>query len=225
MPDDLPRHASRHRRVPTAVLAAVVLAVAVGAGAVAVTHQAGTSARAPASADPAAPSRQAAPARPAPPRPTGASPTGASPIDPPATEPTTAPPPTTVGQPPPPAPGADVPATLAPGVVATVRTVTPVRAVPPAAGGAAGPGAVVRLAVRNDSGAAVDLSGLTVDATAAGAPAPQSQGGVAAPLAGTLDAGRQTSGTYVFATPASADGPLLLRVGLPGSPAVPLGAA
>lgn len=118
--------------------------------------------------------------------------------------------------------GTGAPAPLAEGVVATVKTVTPVRTVPRGAGEKAGSGAVVRLDVRNDSGSPVDLSTLTVTATAGdGVPAAPSSGGVAAPLTGPLAGGGSRAGTYVFTLPIGATpSSLVVHAGLAGSPTV-----
>lgn len=118
--------------------------------------------------------------------------------------------------------GTGAPAPLAEGVIATVRTITPVRTVPRGAGEKAGSGAVVRLDVRNDTGAPIDLSALTVTATAGDdVPAAPSSGGVAAPLAGSLPGGESRAGTYVFTLPSgAAPSSLQVRAGLAGSPTV-----
>lgn len=118
--------------------------------------------------------------------------------------------------------GTGAPAPLAEGVIATVRTITSVRTVPRGAGEKAGAGAVVRLDVRNETGEPVDLSALTVTATAGDdVPAPPSSGGVAAPLAGPLSSGGSRAGTYVFTLPPGASpSSLLVRAGLAGSPTV-----
>lgn len=118
--------------------------------------------------------------------------------------------------------GTGAPAPLAEGVVATVRTITPVRTVPQGAGEKAGSGAVVRLDVRNDTGAPLDLSALTVTATAGDdVPAAPSSGGVVAPLTGALPGGESREGTYVFTLPSgAAPSSLQVRAGLAGSPTV-----
>lgn len=223
MPRELQRHTARHPRATLWVVLAVVLAVAAGIGITAAVRQ-GRDAAATATTDPtAAPSARPTPTTPAPspsdPDPTSAAPAPTAPGDAPAPPPAPAPEqPVGVSTAPPVDVGA--PATLADGVTATVRTVTPVRTVPQGPGDRAGPGVVVRLAVRNGSGAAVDLSTLTVTATAAGVPAPPSDGGVAAPMAGSLAAGDEASGTYVFRTPTAGASPVLVQIGLAGSPEV-----
>ncbi len=118
--------------------------------------------------------------------------------------------------------GVGAAAPLADGVSATVRTVTPVQTTAQGPGERAGDGAVVRLEVRNDGAGPVDLSTLTVTASARGeTPAPPSSSGVADPLAGPLDVGQVRAGTYVFTLPpGSPASSLVLRVGLAGSATV-----
>lgn len=226
MPRELPRHTARPPRTVVWVVLAVALAVAAGIGITAAVRQ-GRDTAATATADPtAAPSARPTPTTPAPSPspsdpggPTGAAPDQSAPGDAPAPPPAPAPEqPVGVSTAPPVDVGA--PATLSDGVTATVRALTPVRTVPQGPGDRAGPGVVVRLAVRNGSGADVDLSTLTVTATAAGLPAPPSDGGVAAPMAGSLAAGDEASGTYVFRTPTAGASPVLVQVGLAGSPEV-----
>ena len=88
---------------------------------------------------------------------------------------------------------------------ATVVSVEPVAVDARGPGEIAGPGAVVRLRVRNASSAPAGLAGLAVTASSPdGVPAVPSGGEPAQPLAGALAPGEQRSGTYVFALPAGA---------------------
>lgn len=227
MPRDLPRHTRKHPRAAVWVVVAVVLAAAAGIGiAAAVRHGGSPDPAATAAGDPTAPAPGVRPtaATPAPspsdPSPTAATPGGSAADGSPSAPPAAPAPEQPVGVSTAPPVDVGAPATLATGVTATVRAVTQVRTVPQGPGDRAGPGVVVRLAVRNGSGADVDLSTLTVTATAAGVPAPPSQGGVAAPMAGPLATGAEASGTYVFRTATAGASPVLVQVGLAGSPEV-----
>ncbi len=88
---------------------------------------------------------------------------------------------------------------VGPAVRARVDSVTSARVRPLGPGDIAGPAAVVVLRLVNTSAEPVDLAGLAVTATGAdGAPAIPSDGKPSDVLTGSLPAGGERAGTYVF---------------------------
>ncbi|MCF7553847.1 hypothetical protein [Pseudonocardia sp. WMMC193] len=89
-------------------------------------------------------------------------------------------------------------------------------------GDVAGPAAIVTVQVRNDTPDTVDLTGVTVTATADGAPSTPSSSDPAAPLAGSLPNGESRDGVYVFRVSDQDAARLLVEISWNGSPNVVL---
>ncbi len=100
------------------------------------------------------------------------------------------------------------------GLIATVKSVESVDLESQAPGETAGPGVLVRLEIRNDTGEAVDLGGVAINATYGtdATPAIPHQTGPIDVLSGTLEPGGTATGTYAFRLPEDAMGSLVIDV-------------
>jgi hypothetical protein len=99
------------------------------------------------------------------------------------------------------------------GLFATVTKVEQVDLEAQAPGETGGPGILVTVELFNDTADPVDLGGVSVNASYGdGTPAIPHQTGPATPLAGTLDPGERSTGSYTFRVPAGQAGSAVIDV-------------
>ncbi|MGZ4690887.1 MAG: hypothetical protein ACXVJW_16850 [Acidimicrobiia bacterium] len=120
-----------------------------------------------------------------------------------------------------PAVGVGTAAPLGNNLVVTVTKIEPVTLQAHGIGETAGPGVVVTVVLKNDTGAPIDTNGMAVNAHYGSAtPATPNDGAPAEPFHGTLASGQSATGKYAFRVPKGQEGSVVVDLQHSGAPNV-----